>query len=55
MNLLPNGNIYGFALINFDEMNNSILIDVICSHVGIKYAGEILITPFYISNADYLI
>jgi hypothetical protein len=43
MNLLPNGNIYGFALIKFDETNNSIYIDVICSHVGIKYAGEILI------------
>lgn len=43
MNLLPNGNIYGFALINFDETNNSIYIDVICSHIGIKYAGEFLI------------
>lgn len=43
MNLLPNGNIYGFALINFDEENNSIYIDVICSHIGIKSAGDILI------------
>jgi len=43
MNLLPNGNIYGFALINFDEADNSIYIDVICSHIGIKYAGDILI------------
>jgi hypothetical protein len=43
MNLLPNGNIYGFALINFDEEYNSIYIDVICSHIGIKSAGDILI------------
>jgi hypothetical protein len=43
INLLPNGNIYGFALINFDESQNSIYIDVICSHIGIKYAGDILI------------
>jgi hypothetical protein len=43
INLLPNGNIYGFALINFDEAHNSIYIDVICSHNGIKYAGEILL------------
>jgi hypothetical protein len=43
MNLLPNGNIYGFALINFDEQHNSIYIDVICSHVGVKSAGDILI------------
>lgn len=43
INLLPNGNIYGFALINFDEAHNSIYINVICSHIGIKYAGDILI------------
>jgi hypothetical protein len=43
MNLLPNGNIYGFALINFDETHNSIYVDVICSHIGIKYVGEFLI------------
>lgn len=42
-NLLPNGNIYGFALISFDEARNSIYIDVICSHNGIKSAGEILL------------
>ena len=41
--ILPNGNIFGFALLNFDEINNSIYIDVICSHVGIKGAGDILI------------
>jgi hypothetical protein len=43
INLLPNGNIYGFALINFDESHNAIYIDVICSHIGVKYAGDILI------------
>jgi len=43
INILPNGNIYGFALINFDETHNSIYIDVICSHIGIKSAGNILI------------
>jgi hypothetical protein len=43
MNILPNGNIYGFALINFDEAHNSIYIDVICSHIGVKNAGDILI------------
>jgi len=43
MNILPNGNIFGFALIIFDEKTNSIYIDVICSHIGIKGAGDILI------------
>jgi len=43
MNILPNGNIFGFALINFDEKYNAIFIDVICSHIGIKGAGYILI------------
>ena len=43
INILPNGNIFGFALINFDETHNSIYIDVICSHTGIKGAGDILI------------
>ena len=43
INILPNGNIFGFALINFDEKSNSIYIDVICSHIGIKGAGDILI------------
>ena len=41
--LLPNGNIFGFAVLNFDETDNSIYIDVICSHSGIKYAGEVMI------------
>ena len=43
MNILPNGNIFGFALINFNEKSNSIYIDIICSHIGIKGAGDILI------------
>jgi ribosomal protein S18 acetylase RimI-like enzyme len=43
INILPNGNIFGFALIKFDEETNSIYIDVICSHTGIKGAGDILI------------
>jgi len=43
INILPNGNIFGFALINFNEQSNSIYIDVICSHIGIKGAGDILI------------
>lgn len=39
-NILPNGNIFGFALINFNPTH--IYIDVICSHVGIKGSGDIL-------------
>jgi hypothetical protein len=42
-NLLPNGNIFGFASIKFEEMTNSIYVDVICSHIGIKGAGELLL------------
>lgn len=40
--LLPNGSVFGFALIQFNDNTNSIYIDVICSHIGIKYGGEIL-------------
>jgi N-acetylglutamate synthase-like GNAT family acetyltransferase len=43
MNILPNGNIYGFALIEFDIKNDSVHIDVICSHYGVRGAGEKLI------------
>jgi hypothetical protein len=43
INILPNGNIYGFALINFNQESNSIYIDVICSRTGIEGAGGILI------------
>lgn len=39
MNILPNGNIYGFALIQFDEIKNLLYIDLICSHTGIRGAG----------------
>ncbi len=39
MNILPNGNIYGFALIQFDEHKNLLYIDLICSHTGIRGAG----------------
>jgi ribosomal protein S18 acetylase RimI-like enzyme len=42
-NILPNGNIFGFALINFDETTNSIYIDVICSHTALQGVGDILI------------
>jgi len=55
MNILPNGNIFGFALIQFDEKYNSIYIDVICSHIGIKGAGEILIKALeYISEKLFI-
>lgn len=43
MDLLPNGNIYGFALIQFNETRNAIHIDTICSHIGIQYAGDFLL------------
>ena len=49
INILPNGNIFGFALINFNEKDNSVHIDVICSHTGIKYAGEIVL-----NSIDYM-
>ena len=41
--VLPNGNIFGFALLNFNENNNSIYISIFCSHIGIYGAGEFLI------------
>jgi hypothetical protein len=43
IDILPNGNIFGFALINFDEEINALYIDVICSHIGISGAGKFLI------------
>ena len=43
INILPNGNIFSFALINFNENDNSVYIDIICSHIGVKYAGEMLL------------
>jgi hypothetical protein len=38
--ILPNGNIFGFTLIKFNQDQNYLDADVICSHIGIKYAGE---------------
>jgi hypothetical protein len=55
MDILPNGNIYGVALIDFNELYNSIYIDIICSHIGIKGAGDILIkTLEYISRKLFM-
>jgi hypothetical protein len=42
MNVLPNGNIFAFSVLQFNEVTNSIFIDILCSHIGIKYAGDIL-------------
>lgn len=42
-NILPNGNIFGFALVDFQDFTNSIKVDVICSHNGTKGAGKLLI------------
>lgn len=51
MNILPNGNVFSFALLKFNETDNSLYIDVICSHSGTKYSGEILINEIeYISK-----
>ncbi len=41
--ILPNGNIFSFAIVKFNDYDNSIYLDVICSHIGIKYAGEKLL------------
>jgi hypothetical protein len=43
MDILPNGNIFSFALIKFNDNDNSIYIDVICSNANIKGAGDVLI------------
>lgn len=40
--VLPNGNIFGFALLNFNIDDNSLYISIFCSHTGIYGAGEIL-------------
>ena len=59
-NILPDGNIYGFALVNFDEAKNAIYIDVICSNKDVRGAGEILIrdiermTNILLMNGIYL-
>jgi hypothetical protein len=44
MRVLPNGNVFGFASIVFDEPTNAIYVDVICTHVGIQGAGHFLMT-----------
>jgi predicted GNAT family N-acyltransferase len=41
--LLPNGNIFAFALIEVNDKKNTLYVDVICSHRNIKYAGEKLL------------
>jgi hypothetical protein len=43
IDILPNGNLFGFASVNFEDSDNSLYIDVICSHVGIKYSGDALL------------
>jgi hypothetical protein len=43
MDILPNGNVFGFAGLKFDQTENSLYIDIICSHSGIKGAGDFLI------------
>lgn len=39
--VLPNGNIFGLALVNLND-DNSLYISIFCSHTGIYGAGEIL-------------
>jgi hypothetical protein len=39
---IPNGNIFGFALIQFDEINNLIYISMFSSHAGTRGSGDIL-------------
>jgi len=41
-NVLPNGNVFGFALVVFDERHNALYIDVICTHAGIQGAGDFM-------------
>jgi hypothetical protein len=43
MDILPNGNVFGFAGLKFNQTENSLYIDIICSHTGIKGAGDFLI------------
>jgi len=43
MDVLPNGNVFGFAGLKFNQEENSLYIDIICSHTGIKGAGDFLI------------
>lgn len=41
--ILPNGVVFGFAAITIQELSNSMHVDIICSHVGIKNAGDALV------------
>ena len=43
IDILPNGNVFGFAGLKFNQSENSLYIDIICSHSGIKGAGDFLI------------
>lgn len=42
-NPLPNGNIFGFAVLKYNEPRNALNVDIICSHVGIKGVGRLLL------------
>lgn len=44
MDILPNGNLFAFAMLVLDERRNSMYLDIICSNNGIKGAGHILMT-----------
>jgi virulence-associated protein VapD len=41
--ILPSGKIYGFALINFNELRKELYIEMFCTHSGMKYVGEHMI------------
>ena len=43
MNIYPNGNVFGFALLEIDHASNQLYVDILCSHKGIKGAGDVLI------------
>jgi hypothetical protein len=42
IDILPNGNLFAFALVELNEKKNSMYLDVICSNNGIQGAGQIL-------------
>jgi hypothetical protein len=53
--ILPNGNIYGIALISFDEKYNNIYIDLLSTHIGTKNVGNILLNELeYICRKLYI-
>jgi len=47
INPLPDVPIFGFALIKFDQTQNLIYIDVICSDIRTKYTGKFLIEQIH--------